>query len=190
MISIKHIGFIKPLLLLFSLLMTGCSNVASVLNLDSDLELNILARADINPDDREIASPLVIRLYELKDNNKFEKMSFYDIYQNDKELLGKNLVNKHVFDPLVPDSKLTKILVLDKKTKYIGIFAEFTQYKNSIYLSVVEIDQHFDKTVKIILTGNELRLENKLLRNIPSEESRATSNDMKEVNSTVEKIQG
>ena len=143
------------------LLMSACSNVASVLNLDADLELNVIAKDDINPDDSERASPLVIRLYELKDNKKFEGMEFYDIYLNDKKILGKNLIDKHKLKHFVPDTKRKKQFVLNKKTKYVGLFAEFSNYKDSEFRAVVEIDPHFDRKIDIVLTGTSLHVDYK-----------------------------
>ena len=143
------------------LFLSGCSNVASVLNLDADLELNVIAKDDINPDDSEHASPLVIRLYELKDNKKFEGMEFYDIYLNDKKILGKNLIDKHKLKHFVPDSKRKKQLVLNKKTKFVGLFAEFSNYKDSEFRAVVEIDPHFDRKIDIVLTGTSLQVDYK-----------------------------
>jgi len=143
------------------LFLTACSNVASVLNLDADLELNVVAKEDINPDDSERASPLVIRLYELKDNKKFEGMEFYDIYLNDKKILGKNLIEKHTLKHFVPDTKRKKQFVLNKKTKFVALFAEFSNYKDSEFRAVVEIDPHFDRKIDVVLTGTSLQVDYK-----------------------------
>lgn len=191
MSNLKSYSF-KLLLLSFLITAyTGCANVASVLNLDADLDLNVAARADMNPDDKEIASPLVLRLYELKDKNKFEKMSFYDIYQNDVKLLGKNLIDKHVFEPLVPDSKFNKKIVLDKNTRYIGLFAEFTQYRNAEFIGVIKIDQHFDKTVDVVLTSNLLKIESAPRKNTFEEDTgNSSEQDLKKANKVLEQIPG
>lgn len=153
--------YILTLLIGSLLFINACSNVASVLNLDADLELNVIAKDDINPDDSEHASPLVIRLYELKDNKKFEGMEFYDIYLNDKKILGKNLIDKHTLKHFVPDTKRKKQFVLNKKTKFVGLFAEFSNYKDSDFRAVVEIDPHFDRKIDIVLTGNSLQVDYK-----------------------------
>lgn len=153
--------YIFTLLISSLLFINACSNVASVLNLDADLELNVIAKDDINPDDSEHASPLVVRLYELKDNKKFEGMEFYDIYLNDKKILGKNLIDKHTLKHFVPDTKRKKQFVLNKKTKFVGLFAEFSNYKDSEFRAVVEIDPHFDRKIDIVLTGNSLQVDYK-----------------------------
>ena len=141
------------------LISASCSNVASVLNLDADLEMNVTAKADMNPDDSDLASPLVIRLYELKDKKKFEEIEFYDIYANDLKILGKNMIDKHRLKHFVPDTKRKKMFVLNKKTKFIGIFAEFSQYKNSQFRAVVEIDPHFDRKIDIVISGTNLKVD-------------------------------
>jgi len=171
---------------------TACSNVASVLNLDSDLELKIIAKDDMNPDESEMASPLVIRLYELKDKKKFEGLEFYDIYQNDKKLLGKNMIEKHVLKHFVPDTKRQQQIVLNKKTKYIALFAEFSQYKDSNFRAVIEIDPHFDKKVEVVLTGTTLQVDHNKREPLfeLDEEQQQLDKDVKEAKSVTESLSG
>ena len=170
----------------------ACSNVASVLNLDSDLELKITAKDDINPDESEMASPLVVRLYELKDKKKFEGLEFYDIYQNDKKLLGKNMIEKHVLKHFVPDTKRKQQIVLNKKTTYIALFAEFSQYKDSDFRAVIKIDPHFDKKVDVILTGTSLQVDHSKREPLfeLDEEQQQLDKDVKEAKSATESLSG
>ncbi len=184
--------FCKLLIISLSgLAIVSCSNVASVLNLDADLELNVIAKGDMNPDDSDTASPLVIRLYELKDKNKFEEIEFYDLYANDKKVLGKNLIDKHRLKRFVPDSKRKKMFVLDKKTKYIGLFAEFSQYKKSDFRAVVEIDPHFDRKIEVVLTGTSLQVDfkkNSFLMDLDSSDE--SEDDFNKAKSVTEKLPG
>lgn len=175
---------------LSALIFSSCSNVASVLNLDADLELSIIAKDDINPDDTNTASPLVIRIYELKDKKKFEEIEFYDLYANDKKLLGKNLIDKHRLKHFVPDSKRKKMFVLDKKTKYIGFFAEFSQYKDSAFRAVVEIDPHFDRKIDVILTGTALQVDFKKNDYLIELETSDDEEDFEKMKSVTESIPG
>lgn len=173
-----------------SMVFASCSNVASVLNLDADLELSVVAKGDINPDDTDTASPLVIRLYELKDKKKFEEIEFYDLYANDKKILGKNLIGKHRLKHFVPDSKRKKMFVLDKHTKYIGLFAEFSQYKESVFRVVIEIDPHFDRKVDVVLTGTVLQVNFKKSDFSMDLDATDGSEDLDKVKSVTESIPG
>lgn len=185
-------GFFLKVFLIYvsATALMSCSNVASVLNLDSDLELNVLAKGDINPDDSDTASPLVIRIYELKDKKKFEEVEFYDLYANDKKVLGKNLIDKYRLKHFIPDSKRKKMFVLDKKTKYIGLFAEFSQYKDSVFRAVVEIDPHFDRKVDVILTGTTLQVDFKKNNFLIELDTSDDAEDLDKSKSMAEKIPG
>jgi type VI secretion system protein VasD len=184
-------GISKILVIVMSsLVFASCSNVASVLNLDADLELSIVAKGDINPDDTDTASPLVIRLYELKDKKKFEEIEFYDLYANDKKILGKNLIDRHRLKHFVPDSKRKKMFVLDKNTKYIGLFAEFSQYKDSVFRAVIEIDPHFDRKVDVVLTGTVLQVNFKKNDFLMDLDSTDGSGDFDKMKSATESIPG
>jgi type VI secretion system protein VasD len=126
--------------LFFSLLlvvMGGCSSsksrVGGVLNLDTDLKLTLKVGSDINPDDNNRPSPVFIRFYQLKSTTAFDKADFIDIYEQDKEIFGGDIINKQTLKPLVPGETRTERLVLEPGTRAIAIYAEFSQYPGSNY---------------------------------------------------------
>lgn len=125
---------------LFALLIiaiAGCSpsksRVGGVLNLDTDLKLTLRVGSDINPDDNNKPSPVFIRFYQLKSTTAFDKADFIDIYEQDKEIFGGDIINKQTLKPLVPGETRTERLVLEPGTRAIAIYAEFSQYAGSTY---------------------------------------------------------
>lgn len=109
------------------------SRVGGVLNLDTDLKLTLKVASDINPDDNNRPSPVFIRFYQLKSTTAFDKADFIDIYEQDKEILGGDIINKQTLKPLVPGETRTERLLLEPGTRAVAIYAEFSQYAGSTY---------------------------------------------------------
>lgn len=123
--------------LLILVFLGGCSSsknrVGGVLNLDTDLKLNIVTDAHINPDENQRASPVFVRLYELKSTAAFDKADFVDLYERDKEVLGNDLLGKQVLKPLIPNAERTDNLILKSGATHVALYAEFSQYRGSTY---------------------------------------------------------
>ena len=158
--------YLKATLSILSLFMlASCSTlnspVGGFFKLDTDLALTFKVDADINPDDKKTPAPLFIRLYELKTTKTFEKANFLDIFEKDKQVLGADMLAKHRLKRLLPGENSEITIVLDKSTQYVGVFAEFLQYKNSTYkvMMPVVINNVFSSSATIRISGNTMRFE-------------------------------
>lgn len=129
-----------------TVLVAGCSAINSgiggLFNADTDLTLTFKVAADINPDESKKPSPLFIRLYELKSTKTFKQANFIDIYENDKDILGPDMVGVQKLKRIRPGEDREDSLVLDEKTKFVGLYAEFLNYKNAKYKMVFPVTQH------------------------------------------------
>ena len=57
------------LLVIYSLLLTGCSNAA--------INIQFQPSAWLNPDQRKQSLPVMVKLYQLRDDNTFFKTTFF-----------------------------------------------------------------------------------------------------------------
>lgn len=152
------------LLLLSVMLLSGCetmnSKVGGYLELDTDLQINFIVDADINPDESGSASPLFVRMYELKTDKMMSKLDFIQIYERDKEVLGADLLASHELKRFKPGESRTEQFVLDKKANYVALFAEFESYRDAKYKLVIPVvaNNVFRNKVSVQITGNELLL--------------------------------
>lgn len=133
------------ILIASTIVLSGCSSsksrVGGVLNLDTDLTLTFIAESNINPDDNKRPSPVFIRFYELKSPTAFNKADFIDLYERDKEILGADLIGKQTLKPLVPGEERVERLVLQKGTRHIALYAEFSQYRGATYKVVFPVTE-------------------------------------------------
>lgn len=166
------LNFIKPLRVLCVLVfatafIVGCSSkksrVGSALNLDTDLTVNFIVDADINPDENKRPSPVFVRLYELKSSATFAKADFIDLYEKDAAVIGGDFLNKQVLKPLSPGVNRTDNFVLKNGAAEIGLYVEFSQYRGAIYKLNFPIVEHSisknEITVKI--SGTQISVAEK-----------------------------
>jgi type VI secretion system protein VasD len=135
------------------------TQVGGVLKLDTDLKLELNAEADINPDDKNRPSPLFLRLYELKSTKQFQRANFIDLYERDAEVLGADMLAKQTLKRLKPGDERTDNYVLKPETRYVGIYAEFLQYKNAKFKIIIPIEPTnvFASSAVVRISGNTIR---------------------------------
>lgn len=160
MTRIVQAVFIAGILLVESACTAINTGVGGYLGLDTDLKLSFTADADINPDDNKKPSPLYIRLYELKSTKMFNKADFISLYERDSEIIGADLIGVQKLKPLKPGDKRDDFLVLDDKTAYVALYAEFLQYKDAIYRVVIPIAANnvVSSSAKIRISSNTLKI--------------------------------
>lgn len=142
----------------------ACSNMSSkvggVLNLDTDVKLQFLVSSHINPDEEDRPSPIYLRLYQLKTDIAFKKTGFIDLYENDREKLGNELISKTELKPIAAGGSRDEQFVLNSETQYVALFAEFYQYKDAKYKIIVPITKNniLQNTFTVRIENNQLQL--------------------------------
>ncbi len=159
----KYMMFIKVVLLSLSMLtVSACSSinssVGSLFNMDTDLEIKFKVDADINPDDDKKPSPLFVRMYQLKSTKMFSRANFIDLYEKDKEVLGADMISKQKLRRIKPGESRNENFVLNKETRYIGLYAEFLRFKKSSYKLLIPVvpTNVIGTTEEVLIAGNKL----------------------------------
>lgn len=134
------------------------SSVGGYFDLDTDIQIEFVVDADINPDESGKASPLFIRLYELSSKKMMKRADFIEIYERDKEVLGSDMVAVHKLKRLIPGEGREEHIVLDKKTNYVALYAEFLDFKEAKYKLIIPVvaNNVFRDSVVIRVSGNKL----------------------------------
>ena len=83
---------------LIGVLLSGCASLPSLFKPDPTLiEAKVAASMQLNPDARKRASPVVVRVYELKSRAQFDATDFITLFERDKEVLGAELIARDEF---------------------------------------------------------------------------------------------
>ena len=104
---------------------TGISDSVFKWNIRT-LHLDITARAELNLDDESRSSPVVIRIYQLKEEDSFISASYQDLVDQDSEILKDSLIEiKEVV--LKPNTSISIDTPFDKKAEKVGIVALYKE---------------------------------------------------------------
>lgn len=103
------------------------------------LTISINTASDLNPDSEGRSSPIVLRIYELSDMKVYKESDFFDIFDNDKEILGEALVKKSEME-LNPNESRKVEIQLNEKTKHIGFLAAYRDIDTAKWRETMAID--------------------------------------------------
>jgi len=162
---------------IFLSVLTACqavnSSVGGYFDLDTDIQIDLMVDADINPDELGKASPLFIRMYELSSNKMMKKADFIEIYERDKDVLGADMIAVHKLKRLKPGEDRTEHIVLDKKTNYVALYAEFLEFKESKFKLIIPVvaNNVFRDSVVIRVSGNELIFDEEIAEEVDDSSS-------------------
>ena len=119
------------------------------------LELSVKAAIDVNPDDRGRSAPIVVRIYELRNDATFESQDFLSLQEKDKPLLADDLNARDEF-LLRPGDIKTIRRKPDSTTRVIGVLAAYRDLPNAVWRATYELPEARDAAW--YRRGNKLKL--------------------------------
>ena len=120
--------------------------------------LEFEAAGNINPNPEGRASPLVLRIYQLKSYSKFEDAEFFALYEQDDEVLGGELIHKEEI-MLKPDEKRTVFYETTDDTRTIGIIGAFMDYEQSQWKAAAGVKKNKTNVITISVNGTKLTVK-------------------------------
>lgn len=114
------------------LLLAGCSAL-SPYSTQTKLQLTLDSNEHLNLDVNGRASPLVLRLYELKHPVAFENADFFSLYERGKDVLAQDLVNSEELE-LRPGQTMDLKLTVAGTSRYVGVMAAYRDITDAVAL--------------------------------------------------------
>ena len=108
--------------------------------------------------------PVMVRIYQLRDRDKFENASFRSLWKQDREFLGDDLVSRKDLI-LHPESETLVDLAVEVKkgVEYVGIMALFRNPEGNSWRKVLSSDlsgiPFMTPEVRVMLDNNTVTLE-------------------------------
>ncbi|VWB44506.1 type VI secretion system lipoprotein TssJ [Burkholderia lata] len=99
------------------------------------LDMRVNALPDVNPDDRGRAAPIVVRIYELKNDGAFNAADFFTLQSQDKSVLGDDVVKRDELQ-LRPGEHQTLVRRPDPATTTVGVIAAYRDLPNAVWRAV------------------------------------------------------
>ncbi|MDH6018813.1 type VI secretion system lipoprotein TssJ [Vibrio splendidus] len=147
----------RLILLSLCVLITACSS-SEPAPVVTQYSLTVKADATVNQYNDDQANPVVVRLYQLTDQQLFKQLPFIDLYNNDLQLLAANLVSKQVLPIVLPSSEQKLTLDINKNTQYIAALVEFADYQNGTTKTVLMMPSDPEQTLELTITGKKAEL--------------------------------
>jgi len=110
--------------------------------------MTLAASADANPDANGRASPVVVRVYQLKTDAAFKGAEFFALYDDDQKVLGQELISRDEF-VLAPSEKKTIDVAVSKETRFVGALAAFRDIRNAQWRGLVVAPQRSSLNVAV-----------------------------------------
>jgi type VI secretion system protein VasD len=123
------------------------------------VELTLNSSASINPDADGKASPVVFRIYELREQSGFTGADFFAIFDKEQATLAADLVRKQEL-VIKPGEHKTLRIEPAADTRVLGFFAAFRKLDNAGWRTFTELKAHQNNAVLLKLDANSLTVTN------------------------------
>ncbi|VVE17203.1 type VI secretion system-associated lipoprotein [Pandoraea cepalis] len=158
-------------LMLSSLLLSACGAWQSVSNGTADafravfykrvevVHVDVRARDALNPDDAGRATSVVVRVYQLKDRERFDAASYDDLLRQDRKVLAGAL-QASVGAVVNPGASISLAQAIEDETTHVAVVAFFRKPgETGTWKHVVAAnDLDADEPLKIQLVDDRLDL--------------------------------
>ena len=145
------------ILMLFVLAASGCSLQPSVPV--TRLDLHLTGSEKLNPDLQGRPSPIVLRLYELKNPVTFEHAEFFPLYQQSQDTLALDLVAQEELE-LRPGEKQQLRLLTTPKGGYLGVLAAYRNLPEAEWRAVIPLRVGELNRVQLLLDELSVHVQN------------------------------
>ena len=99
--------------------------------------LSLSASADVNPDAAGRPSPVVVRIYQLKDDAAFTAAEFFPLFDEEQKILsGPQLISRREI-VMAPGARQTIDFEIALDAKFVGVVAAFRDIRNSQWRVIV-----------------------------------------------------
>lgn len=103
-----------------------------------ELRLQLIASADVNPDDRARASPIMVRVYELRSGTAFRSADFFSLQDDERKAAGDDVLAVDEFI-LRPGETKTIERRANPATTQIGVLAGYRNLSKSVWRDVYRL---------------------------------------------------
>lgn len=120
-----------PALCLLLIMLAGCfSKKPKPVPPPPPTKAAIVVARDVNPDSAGRASPIVVRLYQLKEEGAFNSASYFALADKEQATLGPSLDSREEYE-LQPGQTKELILKIPPEARYLGVVAAYRDLNNS-----------------------------------------------------------
>jgi type VI secretion system protein VasD len=103
-----------------------------------DARIAVAASPSINPDATGRPSPVVVRIYELAAGNSFERATFFELFDRDRDVLGNDVIARSVIT-VRPGQRVLLNHPLDKRTHDIALMVAYRDFDHARWRAIANV---------------------------------------------------
>ena len=132
------------------------------------LNVDLNARASLNPDEAQRPTSVVVRVYQLKDRKTFDSASYDDLLKNDRVLLAQDLLDMKGVR-VTPGGEASVTQPMQADAQYVAVVAFFRETaQDKPWRRVIKKKAlSADGPLKVEIVANELVLPSDVPRERP-----------------------
>ena len=130
-----------------------------------DVRVTLLPTNRLNPDESGAPLSVIVRVYQLRNRERFERADFRALWKNDEKVLEGDLLERKEIT-VYPEAKTSVELQVDQKkgVQFLGIMALFRKPEGEQWRQVTSSDVSSwipfkTPTVKLILDEHKVKLK-------------------------------
>ena len=114
----------------------------------TSVKVTLQASATVNPDARKRASPLVVRVYELKSSAGFDAADFLSLYERDQTTLAAEMLGREEFT-LRPGESRPWEKIVGPEVRFIGVMAAYRDIERARWKTLIPIKPNLKNVITI-----------------------------------------
>ena len=96
---------------------------------------DLIVSADVNPDASGRPSPIVLRVFQLRNDGEFTAADFFPLYDKEKEVLGASFISREEY-VLAPGEHRTLDLPISQDARFIAVLAAYRDIHSSHWRAI------------------------------------------------------
>jgi type VI secretion system protein VasD len=143
-----------------SLLVPGCGMMREP---QTALSFTVTADSTINPNEEGEPSPVLLRIYDLKNTGVFEQATLFELLDDDQGRLGSDLVGRRELE-IKPGDSSTFERETSADTRHIGVVAAFRNIDTATWRATAPVEPRSDNRIDIALSSTTVQIEGRRVR--------------------------
>jgi type VI secretion system protein VasD len=119
--------------------------------------VSMRAGADANPGPDGHASPIVLRLYQLKADAAFNNCDYFPLFDDEKKALGQDLVSREEQE-LFPGQTLSLEIPFASETRFIGLAGGYHDTGKTGWRAIVPAPGSKGRSVHVVAVAERARV--------------------------------
>jgi type VI secretion system protein VasD len=121
--------------------------------------VTLTAAADVNPDRNGRASPLMVRIYELRSAGVFENSDFFTLLEQDRAVLGSDQIARWEYQ-LEPGESMNLDATFQMGSGFVGVVAAYRDIAHARWRAIEPVEPNSVNEMEVIFDRLEVTVNN------------------------------